>query len=283
MTHLSAMPFFAWMNDLLGGSPVALSVLGMILTIAVAIVSNAIYNELELSTKRDYLSALLFCVLISVSGYSSGLDPALCSLLLSFLAIRKVCRIGDSKRARYVLFDAGLLTGTATLFYANSIFILIPAMAMIQIIRSFNWRDHAAMIVGALTPMVLFFLLTYATGWDTTMRPWTPTMVPWNGYSLTSLIVLVALFLISVPAAVKEYGGSIMRIKNLRAGMAGFMLVFAALGLIEMALQRPAWSTLLAVPTSYYAGFFFRNVKPGIIRELVFTLLLTYAIWIQWS
>jgi hypothetical protein len=281
--HISGMPLFLWLWHWIDNPSWISTGLGMLLTIAVAIISNSLYNNQELFARRDHLSALLFIVLVSLAAYKNTFEPVLCALPIVLFAIQKVCDVYDNRQARALLFDAGLLFGISSMFFANMLYLLLPAMVMVQILRSFAWRDHASLLLGAAAPFILFGLIKQAFGLNVELKTWVILSTAWNGYGTLTLGAVLILFLTSVPAAMKYYNHAIMRIKNTRAGIAGFMLVFGILGLTEFALDRPASSTLLAVPAAYYGSFFFRQQRSTLIAETSLTVLLVLAFWVQWS
>ena len=282
-THISGMPFFMWVYKAIDGFAWAPLILGILLTLLIAVLSNGLYNDLELFERRDHLSALLFAIFISIANYKTSLEPVLCALPFAILAIQKTSSVQDLRNASGVMFDIGLLLGLGTLFYSKIFLLIIPAMIMVQILRSFEWREHFALILGVITPLVILILSRWAFDLQIPFDHWTAVGVIWNGYTLLAVGSALVLFALALPSAMKYYSRSIMKVKNLRAGISGFMVLFAVLGLLELFLERPCSSTLLALPAAYYGSFFFRRPKSMIFTEVIFTLLLVIAFWVQWS
>ncbi len=278
-----SMPLYSYIDDWLSVVSWLPSLAGMLLLLLVAIMSNTLYNDLELFEKRDHLTALLFVILTAIADHAQSLNPALCAIPFIILAINKVTRLGESKQRLRVLFDVGLWLGIASFFYLPAILFTIPAMVMLPLLGRSEWREFFAIVFGGIFPFILAILIGIAFGNDVTINLWQPQDVRLNGYTGWGVATLLILFAVSVPAVISFYGRSIMRIKNYKAGIAGFMFLFALIGIVEIIAERPGGFTLLAFPCAYYSSYLFRQLRSIILLETIFTIVLAIAFWMQWS
>ncbi len=278
-----AMPLYLLLSNWLSVISWLPAVVGLLLLLVAAIMSNALYNDLELIEGRDHLCALLLTVLVAFADYSQSLSPALCAMPFLIIAIRKVTRVAESKNRLRTLFDSGLVIGVASFFYLPAALFILPSLVLLPLLGRSSWREFLTLPFGAFFPFLFTLLLSSALNKEIPMTLWDPTNVAINGDGLWAAGGLLLLFLISVPAAMAYYNKSIMRIKNYKAGMAGYLFLFALIGLAEIMAERPCGFTMLAFPVAYYVSHLFRKLRSLILVETLFTIILAVAFWMQWS
>lgn len=154
------MPVYNLVTEPLSDYPVAAAFLALGLLIISGILVQRIYNEYGFARTKNLLPFSIF--LLTVTGFKSlhAMHPVFFSVIFILLAIYKLFSAYDCRKPYSQLFDAGLLMGTAALFYLN-IFILIPAFIAGGSIlgRETRWREVMLFMAGALIPWV--FLAGY--------------------------------------------------------------------------------------------------------------------------
>ena len=278
-----SMPFYSILSGSLSTISWLPATIGLLLLLTGAIMSNALYNDLELFEEQDHLCALLFVVLVAFADHSQSLDPALCAIPFLIIAIRKVSRVSDSQYRLRTLFDSGLFIGIASFFYLPAALFLVPSLIALPLSGRNHWRGFFALCAGTTFLFLVAALLSSALGKEIPIVLWKPDQVVFNGHGWWTASCLLLLFAVSIPAVISAYGRSIMRIKNYKAGIAGYMLVFALVGFAEVFSDRPCGFTMLALPMAYYISHLLRWLRSIILIETVFTIMLAIAFWMQWS
>ena len=82
------------------------------------------------------------------------------------LAIRRIVDAYQIPGTAYSFFDAGILIGTGSLFYANLIWFGLLVIIGIALLRTGNIKEIVISVIGLVTPYILTFGIYYLLGKD---------------------------------------------------------------------------------------------------------------------
>ena len=131
-----------------------LDLLAPVLTTIGAILINGLFNRNEFMEKNNYISSLVYVVLMSFFPafyYLSGLCISQVLLVLVALHLFKMKQNEDARRHA---FNAAFLFGLACVFLPALLFCTPLLFSMMWVIRPFVWRESALVLMGLTGPLI---------------------------------------------------------------------------------------------------------------------------------
>ncbi len=282
------MPLYFLLKMLMGehalpGVLFSFAVLGVMLLLIVHFNTTIFFiNE------RTFLPAVIFLLFTSLFPEYQVLNPVLPAAVLFMLAL---IRIMDSYRKQdiaYNFFDAGILIGTASLFYANMIWLGIILIISIAMIRTMIIKEIFLALVGLITPFLLTAGILYVAGKD-------PVLFLHDigenlfGYSVVydftrvttaSVIIAALLLLISI---VFLFGR--MNTKKIKARKTFGILTWILVVSLVLYFILPSVSVeiiwISALPASYLIAHYFVFIKRKLVPEIIFSVFFLSVAVIQ--
>jgi hypothetical protein len=114
--------------------------------------------------ERTFLPAAIYILFSGLFPEFQSLNPALPASLFLIVAFRRIMDGYRKQGTAYNFFDAGILIGTGSLFYANLIWFGLLVVIGIALLRTGNIIEIAISILGLITPYFITFGIFYLTG-----------------------------------------------------------------------------------------------------------------------
>jgi hypothetical protein len=265
---------------------------GVILTFLMVSVLSVLLVTFNTSVffinERTFLPALFYVLIGGIFPEYQLLNPVLPAaifLLLSFIRIMDGYHITGTA---YNYFDAGILIGTGSLFYANLIWFGVLLIIAIILIRTGNLKELVISLAGLLTPYLITFGIYYVAGKDvgSLMRLFSDNLfTPSVGYQFTRLTYAALIFfsvviLISIIQLFKY-----MNSKKIKSRKTFSLLIWTFLISLFTYILVPSVSVemicLTCIPVSYFIAQYFILVKKKMIPEILFLLIFVFVVLIQ--
>lgn len=133
----------------------ALSViLGAAVILTGAALVNSVYNEHEYADRENYMPALVYVLFGISSPEWLYFNPVFTANVFLLLALRRLLRIYRISNAASMLYDAGLFTALAVLFYPP-VAVCVPFLWVgMNRLRSATLREWFIPLLGLATPAV---------------------------------------------------------------------------------------------------------------------------------
>lgn len=280
-TTANSAALFGFLVKSLSSVPFLSTALSFILIITEAFILNYIASENEIITKRTFLPALLYIVIMSNSEQMLTLHPSLIANLFLLLSLNRLITSFRKNSAFPNVFDAGFFLSIATLFYFPSILLFPVIFAGLIIFRSYNWREWLISVIGFAVPS--FFVLTYYFWFDGLPEFFNHTKSyfvlhekPSFDFSSSFYFLMIAGLFIILPSLVKLISsiasGSQKTKKNLIFINWVFVFSFVSFSIVPE-LSFPNFA-VLAIPLSVYAANYFLNMKKELAGEFLFLVFL---------
>lgn len=125
------------------------------LTFVQAVMINQLADTFRITEERNWLPGVLYALAASCLGDYWFLSPPQVAATFIPLALNRVFGVYKKPAATARIFDAGLWTAAASLFYPPAIWLLLVMFAGISTLRSFNLREQLVCLSGIFTPLFL--------------------------------------------------------------------------------------------------------------------------------
>jgi hypothetical protein len=228
--------------------------------------------------ERTFLPATIYTLF---SGFFPGyqvLNPVLPASLFLMLAIRRIMDAYRKNETAYNFFDASLLIGTGSLFYANLIWFAVLVIIGIAILRTFNLWELVLSVLGLCTPLLLTAGVYYGAGKDLNLLLFATNynLFQKAGNHYFSRLAIVGLIIMGICILISLFHLlSVMNIKKIRSRKTFSLLIWAFVVAIVVFFLLPSVSVELiyiaAIPLSYFLTHYFVSCKKQLIPEIFFT------------
>ena len=134
---------------------------GAVLCFLESLLVNSIINRHKVTSKKTFLGGMLFVVFTSFVPECMILSPALISVLFLLMTIDRLFEMSKQDKLYSYVFDLGLLSGMAILFYFPAVYVLILAFIGFATMRPVSIRETMMILTGfvavAFSVFVIYF------------------------------------------------------------------------------------------------------------------------------
>jgi hypothetical protein len=273
------MPLYDILKDLFGDHKIPGVLFSLILLSFLLFLIVNFNTTVFFINERTFLPAIIYLLITSVFNELQVLNPVLPATFFLMLA---VFRIMDSYRRPGSVsnfFDAGILIGAGSLFYANMLWFGILPIIGIAILRTVNIKEIIYSVIGLATPYILIIGIYYVLGYDlelllnTTIDNLSGASADYNYSGITIVFLIYAALIILI-----SFGFLMMMMdsKKIRSRKAFYLLLsilLISLGLflfLKSVSVEMIW--IFAIPASYILTHYLIFSKKKIITELIFSV-----------
>ncbi len=285
---LNPMPLYGILSDLTGTNPLPGIIFSLSLVSVMAFLIVNLNSSLFFINKRTFLPALIYILISGLFPEYQLMNPAIISAMFLMLAIRRIMEAYRIQGVSYSFFDAGILIGTGSLFYANLIWFGVLIIIGIAILRTGNIKEISISLIGLITPYTLTFGIYYILGRD--LRDLL-SIIQYNlfgketDYVFTRLMIVAIIFICISTLVSIVYLLMDMNKKKIQARKTfslliwSFMISLAIYFLLHSVSVEIVWIT--GIPISYFLAHYLVFSKKKFVTEILFTLFFLLILLIQ--
>lgn len=285
---LNPMPLYGLVASLIGTNPLPGVILSLTLVSLMAILVVNLNSTLFFINERTFLPAFIYILISGLIPQFQLLNPAIFSSLFLMIAIRRIMAAYRIQDTAYSFFDAGILIGTGTLFYANLIWFGILIIIGIALLRPVNIKEIAISIIGLATPFIMTFGIYYVMGRDLSELL---SLFAYNlfekhsSYEFSRLIIVSVIYLGFILVWSLAFLLMGLNTKKIQARKTFFLLMWVFLisaGLfiiLQSVSVEMIW--IAGIPVSYILTHYFVFSRKKLIPEILFSVFFILIITIQ--
>lgn len=281
--------FYQLVDTFFGNNQLVYEIIASVLVFIQIMLFNFMINKRNLFNEKNYIGALLYLVLMSISFDLMKLSPSLLANTFVLLGANSVLSqiekrdgVGDD------VFEAGIFFGLATLFHHPSFVFIFWALLTLFLYTGINIRQSFMVVLAFLLPIFFAYLMFYFSnhGHDFS-EIW---LLNFNSFVRLSLLnvrdILIAYTLpiiLSLLGIIKVLRG--YRYNSFQNRSHQSLLIFGVFALISFLLSGkylPANLIYLIIPLAFYSAGFFIHSKRVFIPESLFILFFAVLILISY-
>ena len=152
-----AMPLFDLFSFFLKGNLFLSKLLAFGLVLFEAFLLVRINAKFVLIQKKTFLPALFFIIIAGYSPFLLQWNPVLPAAFFIIMVLEVIFQSYKDEPNTYRLFEAGMLLGLGSMFYAPLVYLLAFIWFACMVQRPFYWREYLFPFLGLLVPYVFFF------------------------------------------------------------------------------------------------------------------------------
>jgi len=281
---------YHFIDRVTSGMPILQVFLSFALVIFVAFLIQQINSRYALIKARTKLPALIYIIIIGGFTAMHTLHPVFFAAIFTLLGLNSLFSIFNNSSPQLEIFNSGLFIAIGTLFYFNLI-VLLPAFifAVSILRRERNWREFMILVVGYIIPVA--FALTYAFFTDQLTDAvvvfqkniFSPINHFKTNYPLQGFLgLLIVLTLIGSIKIMQQYDSRKVSIRKYYLVLFVIFL-FSMLSFIFIPATSQEMLVIAVIPVAILISNLLVSIESVFWRELLFTLLLGTAIFIQFA
>ncbi len=285
---LNPMPLYGALSSLIGTNPLPGIIFSVLLVSFIAFFTVSLNNSLFFINKRTFLPALIYVLLSGLFPEYQVMNPAFFSALFLMLAIRRIMDAYRVAGISYSFFDAGLLIGIGSLFYANLIWFGLLIFIGIALIRTGNIKEIVISFIGLFTPYILIFGIYYVWGKDLNELVSVIRYNLWGKHTdyMFSRIIIVGIIFIGISSVLSLANLFLeMSKKKVQARKTFSLLIWQFILSLVLYFALPSVSVeilwIVGIPLSYILSHYLLFSKKRIIPEIVFSIFFLLILLIQ--
>ncbi len=145
-----------WVYDWLGWQGTGAQVVGLFLVMIQGFIVNYIVLENRLSNTPTLFPGVFYVLISSMFPDFLYLSPILLGNTFLLLALAEIMKIYRRPQCADKIFNAGFLTGLASLFFPGFLLMLIPMAAALWILRAPKMQELMLLLLGSITVLWLW-------------------------------------------------------------------------------------------------------------------------------
>lgn len=177
--------------------------LNWLLICLIVVFQSFMLNHLAMSQKLflkpHYLPGMTFVLFTAQLSVFQSLSGSWIAAAMMCWVLLKCCQLHHLPEAGKTLFNLGLLTGMASLFYFSSMIFLLLIMIALMISRPFRLSEWTLVFVGFFTPVYFILALLYLNDMPLNLimpdigTSW--PVISWTQWEMASAAIILLTFL----------------------------------------------------------------------------------------
>lgn len=264
--------------------------LSLIIVLFLAFLVQQINSRYALIKARTKLPIAIYIIIIGGFTSMHTLHPVYFGAIFLLFGINSLFSIFNNSHPQTDIFNAGLFIAIGTFFYFDLIVVLPAFLIAISILRrERKWREFLILIIGFVIPT--FFALGYAFLTDQLNEVFLTfhkniftsvnhfkTNYPLQGF----LALLVLLTIIGSIKIMQQYDS--LKVSTRKYYLVLFVIfIFSMISFVFIPATSQEMLVIAVLPVTLLISNLFVSIESGFWRELLFTLLLGTAIFMQFA
>ncbi len=253
-----------------------------------ALYITLILNIRNVFLERNYVPALIYIVLMSVSFDLSKPSPNLLATTFVLLTIGGIIKQLDNRSGvTDEVFEIGLFLGLGSLFYLPTSIYMFWALLTLIAFTGVNIRQIFLVLVGFFLPLIIVWIYFYLNdSLNEFNNQWFLSILTIRDFYLNDFYHLILVY--SIPVILSIFGVlrllQIGRYSNFQTRVQQAMMLFGIFSLVQMifASNAASYQFVSAIPfMAFFVTGFFNHLKGAYLPEIIFLSFLVSVFFIQ--
>jgi len=264
-----------------------LKVSGLSLILLIGGILNHIVTSNKIIQQRGFTIGVVFAVLICLINGFAVLSPQLIAFYFTVRIIQKLFGVYGKEKPSGEIFDLGWIAALSMLFYFPSFWLLIFSIISLAILRAFSLREWWMVFIGFFCPLFVVFTwyfwfdkLTLLPGDLLNLNHGSQGGFHFSNKEMFAVAASCVLLILSLSALPRVLFSSVIQVRKFTT-----VLLLSALFCVLSFFMQTNKSTLhlitMSLPISIVAAMYLHSLKRILIPELIFGLLISCVLIIQ--
>jgi len=281
---------YAPIDKVTSGFPLLQVILSLIIVLFLAFLIQQINSRYSLIKLRTKLPIAIYIIIVGGFITMHTLHPVFFAAIFLLVSIHSLFSIFNNSNPETDIFNAGLFLAIGSLFYFNLIVILPAFLMSISILRrERKFREYLILIIGFIIPVLFAFSYVFFTDQLNEMLHTflkniiTPVNHFKANYPLQGfLALLVFLTIIGSIKMMQQYDSKKVSIRKYYLVLF-IIFIFSMLSFVFVPAASQEMLVIAVLPVTFLISNLFASIESVFWRELLLTLLLLTAIFMQFA
>jgi hypothetical protein len=287
---IKPMPLYALLSDLTGFNRLFSVIVAFILAGLVSFMLVNFNTTVFFISERNFLPALIYILLISLFQQQKFLNPVLPASVFLILGIQKIMKSYRVQDTAFSFFDAGMMIGIGSLFYAGFIWLGLLLIIGIAILRTGNIKEVIISVFGLATPIFILYGFYYVAGKDmnylldaATYNLFTKEVYfNFSPLNIAVFIILGIIFLISVMQLLSAINAKKIKSRKTFVLLFWTLIIIAAVYFIFKSVSVEIF-WMAAIPPAYFLSHYFVFSRSKLLPDIMLSVLFILSVVMQIS
>lgn len=283
------MVLYGILQTITGLNPLIGKITALTLVFIIASVLIAFNTSTFFINERTFLPGIQYIVLTSLFPSFQFLTPVLPASLFLILAVIRIAGTYRKNGIAYSYFDAALMIGTGSLFYASLIWFGILLFIGILLLRTFNLKEVFVSVLGLLTPYLILYGVFFVADYDLAELTSTISACLFDsnpGISWSRMTIVTSLFILITILIASFYLFSVFTTKKVKSRKIFSLQVWTGVVALGVYFISPAASEelvfIFAIPASYMLSHYhIQKKRKKIVPEIMFSGTIILIVLLQ--
>jgi hypothetical protein len=285
---INPMPLYSLLKGVIGKSAFAGVAFSFTMIILLTFLLVNFNTTVFFINERTFLPSAIYVLLSGLFPHYQILNPVLPAAVFLMLAIGRIIDAYRKNGIAFNFFDASLLIGIGSLFYANLIWFGLLVIIGIAILRTGNLKELLLAILGLCTPFLLTAGIYYVTGKEPGLLLSSAkfNLFEESGDYYFSRVAITGLIIIALSTLVSIFHLlSVLNSKKIKSRKTFTELIWSFIIAIAVFFLLPSASVELifiaGIPLSYFLSHYFIFSKKKVLPEIFFSVLIVIVAVLQ--
>ncbi len=264
-----------------------IKVSGLLLVFVIGIILNLITTSNKIIAQKGFTTAAIFTVLICSFNGFAVLSPQLIAFYFTVRIIQKLFGVYGKEKPTGEIFDLGWIAALAMLFYFPSFWLLVFAVIGLAILRAFSLREWWMIFLGFSAP--LFVVVTWYFWYDKlailpsdllNLKNVDSVAFHFTNKEIAGISVAISLLGISLSSLPRILFSSVIQVRKFTTVLL-LSVLFCVLSFFMQTHKSTLHLITMSLPLSIMAAMYLQSFKRILLPELIFGLLISCVLFIQ--
>ena len=273
------MVLYGVLQTVAGFNPLTGKITALVFVLAIATILITFTTSTFFINERTFLPGIQYIILTAIFPAFQFLTPVIPATVFLIMAVIRIAGTYRKNGLAYSYFDAALMIGTGSLFYASLIWFGILLFIGILLLRSFDLREVVVSVLGLITPYIVLYGVFFVADRDISELTQTITGCLFDvnqGVEWTRMAIVSAGFILITLLIASFHLLSVFTTKKVKSRkIFSLQLWLGIVTLIVYFLSPAATEELVyifSIPASYILShYYIQKKRKRIVPEIMFT------------
>ena len=273
------MVLYGILQTITGFNPLTGKITALVLVLVIASALIAFNTNTFFINERTFLPGIQYIILISLFPSFQFLTPVLPASIFLIMAVIRITGSYRKNGIAYSYFDAALMIGAGSLFYASLIWFGTLLFIGILLLRTFNLREVFVSVLGLLTPYMILYGVFFVADYDLAELTRTISGCLFNsnpGIIWSRMTIVTSLFILITILIASFYLFSVFTTKKVKSRKIFSLQIWIGIVTLMVYFISPSASEelifIFAIPASYILSHYhIQKKRKKIVPEIMFS------------
>ncbi|MFO7573994.1 MAG: DUF6427 family protein [Bacteroidales bacterium] len=283
------MVLYGILQTITGLNPLIGKITALVLVLVITSALIAFNTNTFFINERTFLPGIQYIILTSLFPAFQFLTPVLPASIFLIMAVMRIAGSYRKNGIAYSYFDAALMIGAGSLFYASLIWFGTLLFIGILLLRTFNLREVFVSVLGLLTPYIILYGVYFVADYDLAELTRTVSRCLFDsnpGIIWSRMTIVTSVFILITILIASFYLFSVFTTKKVKSRKIFSLQIWTGIVTLLVYFISPSAGEelifIFAIPASYILSHYhIQRKRKKIVPEIMFSGTIVLIVLLQ--